>query len=194
VEYRVEPAEHVSLNDFSVDLVTVAVAIHWFDFDAFYREVKRVLKPDGILAVWTYSLTEISPEIDQLVNQYYSEIVAGYWPERIRYLEQRYETIPFPFEEILPPRFVMQINWNLIQFAGFLDSWSAMQRYKAQKGHHPLELLWDRLVSAWGDENEPRPIHWPLYFRLGRNKSSGWFSLQASTTRLSSTTRRLHGS
>jgi SAM-dependent methyltransferase len=173
VEYRVESAEHVSLDDSSVDLVTVAVAIHWFDFDAFYREVKRVLKPDGILAVWTYSLTEISPEIDQLVNQYYSQILAGYWPERIRYLEQRYETIPFPFEEIIPPRFVMQINWNLIQFAGFLDSWSATQRYKAQEGHHPLEPLWDRLVSAWGDENEPRPVRWPLHFRIGRNKSSG---------------------
>ena len=173
VDYRVEPAEHVSLDDSSVDLVTVAVAIHWFDFDEFYREVKRVLKPDGILAAWTYSLTEISPEIDQLVNQYYSEILTGYWPERIRYLEQGYKTIPFPFAEIIPPRFVMQINWNLIQFAGFLDSWSATQRYKAQKGDHPLELLWDRLVSAWGEENEPRPIRWPLHFRIGRNRSGG---------------------
>ena len=83
VEYRVEPAEHVSLNAFSMDLVTVAVAIHWFNFDEFYREVKRVLKPDGILAAWTYSLTEISPQIDQLIHQYYGEILAGYWPERI---------------------------------------------------------------------------------------------------------------
>lgn len=173
VDYRVAPAEHVSLNDSTVDLVTVAVAIHWFDFDEFYREVMRVLKPDGILAAWTYSLTEISPEIDRLVNQYYGQILNGYWPARIRYLEQRYETIPFPFEEIIPPRFVMEINWNLIQFAGFLDSWSATQRYQAQKEHHPLELIWDKLAAAWGDENEPRPICWPLHFRIGRNRSSG---------------------
>src|SRR5512145_799814 len=72
VEYHVEPAEHVSLRDASADLVTVAVAIHWFNFDEFYREVRRVLKPDGVLAAWTYSLTEISPQIDQLVNRYYS--------------------------------------------------------------------------------------------------------------------------
>src|SRR5215212_214493 len=107
VDYHVEPAEHVSLNDASVDLVTVAVALHWFNFDEFYREVKRVLNPNGVLAAWTYSLTEISPEIDPLIDQYYSEIVGGYWPERIRYLEERYETIPFPFEEITPPTFVM---------------------------------------------------------------------------------------
>src|ERR671925_337464 len=76
VDYRVERAEEVSLNDSSVDLITVAVAIHWFNFDEFYREVKRVLKPDGVLAAWTYNSVEISPEIDQLVDQYYGEILA----------------------------------------------------------------------------------------------------------------------
>jgi SAM-dependent methyltransferase len=170
VEYHVEPAEHVSLDASSVDLITVAVAIHWFNFDEFYREVKRVLKPDGILAAWTYSLTEISPEIDQLVWHYYRDIVGAYWPDRIRYLEERYATLPFPFEEIIPPPFVMEIHWNLNQFAGFLDSWSATQRYTAQKGQHPLEVIWPKLLAAWGDENDQRLIRWPLYFRIGRNK------------------------
>lgn len=167
VEYHVEPAEQASLPDSSVDLVTVAVAVHWFDFDAFYTEVRRVLKPDGILAVWTYSLTEISPEIDRLVNQYYAEILKGYWPERIRYLEEKYETLPFPFEEIASPSFVMQRDWDLDQYAGFLDSWSATQRYKEQKGHHPLELIWEELSATWG--NGPRLVCWPLYFRIGKN-------------------------
>jgi ubiquinone/menaquinone biosynthesis C-methylase UbiE len=169
VDYHVEPAEHVALQDSSVDLVTVAVAIHWFNFDEFYREVKRVLKPNGILAAWTYNSLVISPEIDPLINQYYGEILAGYWPERIRYLEERYKSIPFPFEEITPPAFVMKIHWNLIQLAGFLDSWSATQRYKAQKGQHPLEFIWPDLLAAWGDENDSRLIRWPLHFRIGRH-------------------------
>lgn len=170
VEYHVEPAERVSLDGSSADLVTVAVAIHWFNFDEFYREVKRVLKPGGIIAAWTYSLTEISPEIDRLVHRYYSEILRGYWPERIHYLEERYETLPFPFGEIVPPSFVMESHWDLTQFAGFLDSWSATQRYKAQRGQHPLEMLWDELANAWGGENEPSLIRWPLHFRIGLNK------------------------
>jgi SAM-dependent methyltransferase len=170
VDYGVEPAEHVSLDTSSTDLVTVAVAIHWFNFDEFYREVKRVLKPNGILAAWTYSFPKISPEIDSLVNRYYYEILGGFWPERIHYLEERYETLPFPFEEIAPPSFVMKADWNLNQFAGFLDSWSATQRYKTQKGNHPLEIIWPELVAAWGGENEPRLIRWPLHFRIGRNK------------------------
>jgi SAM-dependent methyltransferase len=172
VEYHVEPAEHVSLHDSSADLVTVAVAIHWFDFDEFYREVKRVLKLDGILAAWTYSFPEISPEIDLLIRRYYYEILNGYWPERIHYLEEQYKTIPFPFEEIVPPSFVMEIHWNLHQFAGFLDSWSATQRYKAQRGDHPLELIWEELAAAWGDETKMHLVRWPLYFRIGRNEVS----------------------
>jgi SAM-dependent methyltransferase len=169
VEYHVEAAEHVSLRDASTDLVTVAVAIHWFNFDEFYREVKRVLKPDGVLAAWTYSLTKISPEIDTLIEQYYGEILSGFWPERIHYLEQEYKTLPFPFEEIIPPAFVMEIRWSLLQFAGFLNSWSATQRYKAQRGEHPLERIWDKLSAAWGEERETRLIRWPLHFRIGRN-------------------------
>lgn len=168
VEYYIEPAEHISLDATSVDLVTVAVAIHWFNFDEFYREVNRVLKPSGILAVWTYSFPEISPEIDPLVRYYHGEILRDSWPERIHYLEEEYKTIPFPFEEIIPPPFAMEVNWNLIQFAGFLDSWSAAQRYKAQKGHHPLDLIWHKMLTAWGGENEPRLVRWPLHFRIGR--------------------------
>lgn len=172
VEYHVEPAEHVSLPNSSVDLVTVAVAIHWFNFDEFYREVKRVLKPQGVLAAWAYNFVEITPAVDELIQHYYRDVVGSYWPERIHYIEQRYETIPFPFDEIISPPFAMETDWNLIQLAGFLDSWSATQRYKAQTGQHPLGLIWHSLAAAWGDEKETRLVRWPLYFRIGRKASS----------------------
>ncbi len=168
VDYHTEPAEHISLPDSSADLVTVAVAIHWFNFDEFYREVMRVLKPNGILAAWTYNLTEISPEIDAIIKDYYFNTLNGFWPNRIRYLEEGYKTIPFPFEEITPPPFEMKANWTLDQFAGFLNSWSATQRYQEQKGRHPLEDVWGDLVSAWGNEKETRVVHWPLHFRIGK--------------------------
>lgn len=170
VHYHIEPAEHVSAPDSSVDLVTVAVAIHWFNFDEFYREVQRVLQPNGILAAWTYNLTEISPEIDALVRHFYLNVLNGFWPQRIRYLEDGYKTIPFPFEEINPPSFTMKADWNLEQFTGFLNSWSATQRYREQNGHHPLEVIWNELSTAWGNENDQRSIRWPLHFRIGRNK------------------------
>ena len=172
VEYHVEPAEHTSLVDASVELVTVAVAIHWFNFDEFYREVRRVLKPNGILAAWTYHLPEISPAVDPLVSRYYEDILNCFWPERIRYLHESYKTLPFPWEDILSPAFEMRANWTLSQLAGFFDSWSATQRYKQQNGSHPLEVIWDELSQAWGNENEARLVRWPLHFRIGKNSSS----------------------
>ena len=171
VEYRVESAEHVSLANSSVDLVTVAVAIHWFNFDEFYREVKRVLKPNGLIAAWTYNLTQISPEIDELIHYYYHEVLKGYWPPRIQYLEQGYTSLPFPFEEIIPPSFAMHANWDLDQFVGFLNSWSATQRYKEQNGQHPMEQIWEKLLAAWGNEHDQRLVRWPLHFRIGKNSS-----------------------
>ena len=165
IEYRVERAEDIALPPGSVDLVTVAVAVHWFDFDAFYGAVRRVLRGGGALAVWTYHLPVIDPAIDPILERYYREVLAGYWPPRIAYLEQKYRTLPFPFEELAPPHFEMEADWELDHLAGFLSSWSATQRYQAERGEHPLRVIWPDLERAWGEG--PRHIRWPLYFRIG---------------------------
>ena len=173
VAYHVEPAEHVSLRELFRGSGHGRGGHYWFNFDEFYREVKRVLKPDGILAAWTYNSVEVSPEVDTLVQEeYYSNVLNGFWPERIRYLEEGYKTIPFPFDEIIPPAFAMQADWTLDQFAGFLNSWSATQRYREQNGHHPLEIIWKELSTAWGNENDQRSIRWPLHFRIGKSRAT----------------------
>jgi len=168
VEYHVEPAEQVGLETGGADLVTVAQALHWFDFDKFYTEVKRVLKPNGFLAVWTYGLPEISPRVDDAIKRIYFDVLSGFWPERIRYVEEQYRTLPFPFEEVTPPVFAMETTWDRNQLMGFLDSWSATQKFRQQKGRHPLEGVWDNVVDDWQDEIEKRLVHWNLHFRIGR--------------------------
>ena len=166
--YKNDSAEKVSLADKSTDLVTVAAAVHWFNFDKFYAEVKRVLKPDGIIAVWGYHLFTISPEIDNLLVKYYKEILHDYWPERFHYVDTRYADLPFPFEEINPPEFEMITEWNLDQVVGFLSSWSGTKIYQQKVGHHPLNEIWDDLLIAWGDEGLKQTTHWPLYMRIGK--------------------------
>ncbi len=54
VETRCEPAEQLSAADDSVDLLTVAQALHWFDHPRFFAEVWRVLRPGGLIAAWCY--------------------------------------------------------------------------------------------------------------------------------------------
>jgi SAM-dependent methyltransferase len=166
--FKNEPAEKVSLDDSSTDLVTVAAAVHWFNFEKFYAEVERVLKPDGVIAVWGYHLFTITPTIDKLLIKYYKEILNNYWPEQFRYVDTRYGDLPFPFEELTPPEFKMITEWNLDQVAGFLSSWSGSKIFQQKKGYHPLNEIWDDLIKAWGDEKEKRIINWPLYMRIGK--------------------------
>lgn len=168
INYRVEPAEKVTLEDTSTDLVTVAAAVHWFNFEKFYAELKRVLKPNGIIAVWGYHLFSITPAIDKLLLKYYSEILKDYWPERFHYVDTRYSDLPFPFDELTPPKFEMITEWNLDQVAGFLSSWSGSKIYQEKKGYHPLNEIWEDFNKAWGDENIIRTIHWPLHIRVGK--------------------------
>jgi SAM-dependent methyltransferase len=168
VSYHVEPAESVSLEDASTDLVTVALAVHWFDFAPFYQEVHRVLRPGGVIAVWGYHLPSISAPVDRVLFEYYSVILGGYWPERIRYLDDRYRSLPFPFQEVDFPRLEMRAGWTLDHLAGFLSSWSAAQRYLDANGQHPLEVIWERLEKAWGDRHQELEVRWPLFVRLGK--------------------------
>src|SRR5262245_21223090 len=168
IEYRVERAEDISLEPSSVDLVTVGIAVHWFDLDVFYRAVRRVAATDGVLGVWTYDQSVIAPAIDPVLAHYYGHVLAGYWPERIRYVAEHYRTLPFPFDELAAPQFEMRADWSLDQLLGYLSSWSAAQRYEAERGEDPLDLILPELTAAWGDSGQPRPIHWPLYLRVGR--------------------------
>lgn len=168
IEYRVTRAEDVDLPSHSVDMITSAQAVHWFDLDSFYALVRRVAKPDGAIAVWMYHLPVISPEIDPVVESFYTNILAGFWPDRFHYLEARYQTLPFPFEEIETPAFEMRASWRLDQLAGFLDTWSAVCRFRSERGRHPLQILWPELAGAWGQPDQPRLIRWPLYLRAGK--------------------------
>ncbi|HSJ52493.1 MAG TPA: class I SAM-dependent methyltransferase, partial [Anaerolineae bacterium] len=173
IEYRVERAEEASLEPGTVDLVTVAIAVHWFDFEAFYRQVRRVLKPDGVLAVWTYALPVIDAAVDRALARYFGQVLAGYWPERIRYIEEEYRTLPFPFPELAPPAFEMEADWDLGQLLGFLHSWSATRKYAKEQGINPLKIIWPELAAAWGDASRKRAICWPLHMRVGRHGGGG---------------------
>ena len=168
IEYRVERAEDVSLAPGSVDLVTVAVAVHWFDFDAFYRAVHRVGAEHGVIAVWTYEDAVIDPAIDPLLQRYDRNVLAGYWHERISYIYDRYESLPFPFAELSRPSFELAAEWDLPQLIGFLHSWSGARRYMERRGGDPVESIRDELNAAWGDPSRCRTVRWPLHFRIGR--------------------------
>ena len=177
IDYRVEPGEQSSLPAASADLVTVAQALHWFDFPRFFAEATRVLKPRGVLAAWAYADCRVTPSIDVLKDRVYVDLTGNYWPPERAFVEAGYRTIPFPFgidapfEEIEPPSFEMRVDWDAAQFLAYLRSWSATQRYIKANGADPVAMVERELVAAWGDPKRTRAVRWDFHVRCGRLKA-----------------------
>lgn len=168
VEYRVAPAEASGLDAASVDLVTVAQAVHWFDLPAFYAEVRRVLKPRGVLALSCYGLARFGDAaLDAAIDRFYEETIGPYWPPQRRLIESGYRTLDFPFAEIAAEPFSIDAEFSLEDLGGYLRTWSGTQRYTAARGEDPVPALLDALAPRWGGAQR-RPVFWPLSLRLGR--------------------------
>jgi ubiquinone/menaquinone biosynthesis C-methylase UbiE len=167
VRYRVSPAETTPFPDAQFDLVTVGQALHWFDFERFYAEVRRILRPGGVLAAWGYELLTVSPEIDELVNVFYRKTVGPYWAPERRYLEERYRTIPFPFDEVPAPEFTMEKTWTLDDLLGYFGTWSSVVGFKDAQGFDPVPDLGEQFRAHW-PEGGPKRVTFPVFLRLGR--------------------------
>ena len=171
IRYSIATAEASMLADASVDLVTVAQALHWLDRTGFYAEVKRVLKPDGILAVFGYTWFYISPEIDALVNDHLLQPAAPYWLPNNQLLWDGYRAVEFPFEELTPPRLAIYVYWNLEQVLAYYLTWSAPRAAIRALGDGFLRRGAELLRDAWGDPEDLRPVVMPMVVRIGRHRA-----------------------
>ena len=161
--YTEATAEHSGLGDHSIDLITVGQALHWFDFDAFYAEVRRVAAADGLLAIFGYGNPSMDePELDSLLKHYYDGIMGAYWPPERKYIVDLYETVPFPFEQIKFPILTLSKQWDLKTFVGYLFTWSSTQQYIKAHNTNPIELIQNELSCAWGHASSIKTIKWPL--------------------------------
>jgi len=166
VSYRCEPAERIGVEAGSVDLVVAAQAAHWFDWQRFPPEVLRVLKPGGVVAVWTYELFSVDADVDTLLADFYRNVTGPYWPRERRHVEEGYASLPFPFEEWPAPRFSLQTRWSAEEVLGYLGTWSSVVRYRRLRGRDPVALVAPMLRQAWGSGE--RVLGWPIHLRVGR--------------------------
>lgn len=171
--------EQLVAPESSVDLVTVAQALHWFDLPTFYSNVKHVLKkPDGVFAAWCYTNPEINAAVDEVFRRFYEEKLGPYWDKARRLVEGGYKEIEFPFEKIVdestesqtfPVRFVTEREMGIEEFLTYLRSSSAYQTAK-DKG---VELLTAEMegefVGSWKEDGEEKKVvRFPIYLLIGR--------------------------
>lgn len=164
-QYSTCTAESTPFPDHFFDLITVAQALHWFQFNAFYQEVRRVSKPAACLATWGYSLMHTGHEsIDALIHDFYTQQVGSYWDAERKHIDAGYRTIPFPFQEIATPDFWMEIYWTLDDCAGYLATWSSVQKYIRANGHNPVDSLRMELQPFW---TTTLRVQFPLFMKMG---------------------------
>jgi SAM-dependent methyltransferase len=169
VDYVCTTAENLPVADGAVDLVVAAQAAHWFDFERFYVECRRVLAPGGAFAAWTYEKFRVDPEVDAIIDRFYTGVVGPYWPPERRHVESGYRTLPFPWRDMPAPAFLLETRWDLDQVMGYLATWSAVQRYKeANDQRDPLPDLREQLASRWPVDGAARLVAWPIHLRVGR--------------------------
>ncbi len=164
IHYSQQVAEQTDFPESSFDCVTVGQAIHWFDFEKFYREVKRTLKPNGIFVVLGYGniLTD-NQAVQQWIERLYRGVLGNYWDSERKYIDEKYQTIPFPFEEIPSPEFEIRNTWNREQLLGYLNTWSAVKHYTDKHQINPIETLSDQLPAF-----DSVQVAFPILMRVGR--------------------------
>jgi ubiquinone/menaquinone biosynthesis C-methylase UbiE len=168
IYYSVQPAQQTNFPDNAFDLITVSQALHWFATDEFYTEIKRVAKPDSVFAAWSYSLLHVSPEIDKLLRSFYTNIIGPYWDAERKYVDDEYKTIPFPFPEITTPDFNMEYYWTIEELDGYINTWSALQKFITANNYNPVPEVVNQITPHW--KNERMKISFPLHIRMGRTK------------------------
>jgi len=166
IHYAVQPAEKSSFPDYFFDLVIVAQAIHWFDFDKFYAEVRRTGKKDAIICVVGYGRVSVSKEIDQLIDIFYQNVIGPYWDKERKYIDEYYQTIPFPFQELSTPDFSIELEWNLEHFIGYLNTWSAVKKFISKNNYNPVTELQSALNDHWASDTLKK-VSFPLLLRVG---------------------------
>nr|WP_315240476.1 class I SAM-dependent methyltransferase [uncultured Flavobacterium sp.] len=166
IMYSKESAEKTSFGNQQFDLIVVAQAVHWFDFEVFYKEIYRILKPEGIFAVMGYGLFSTNPDSDKILRSFYYDIVGPYWDSERKYLDENYETIPFPFEEIPAQKFQNEFTWSFEMLIGYLQTWSSVQHYISKKNQNPIDLIYDELKASW--QKNDKKVKFPLLLRIGK--------------------------
>ncbi|XP_052800210.1 putative methyltransferase DDB_G0268948 [Mya arenaria] len=170
--FRVGPGEDLRfLENNSVDLVTIAQALHWLDRDVFYQEVERVLKPGGVFGGYGYGNNVLDDGVaNQLVKEFYSGLLGPYWDEQRSHIDNMYRNIPVPLAcqtrlegEELGIRRRMPVD----AFVGYLSTWSAWRKYLRENPEtRALNDVADSLKERYGDREID--VFWPGFLLLGR--------------------------
>lgn len=169
VNFSVQKAEETTFSDSFFDTVCVAQAMHWFNLEKYFREVKRVLKTGGVFACWGYSFFKIEPDIDKVVKEILLDPIKPYWSSRNKILWDKYKDVTFPFKHIQTPEIEMNQIWTKSQLLDYVKTWSAYKRYMEDSSIDIGNIFMEKTRDIWPVDKE-RNVKMDFSLYLGRNE------------------------
>lgn len=165
IEYRHVPAEASGLEPASIDLITVAQALHWFDIENFFREAGRVLKDGGVLAVWSYERCSVDKDCDAAIENVFA-LVENFWPPERAIVENDYHDVTIPWKSLELGAFSMKVEWKARDMLNYMETWSASRRYLRANGISPVDTQAAQLLDCWGSRS--RTVTWPINLKASK--------------------------
>ncbi|KAJ8255224.1 hypothetical protein GJAV_G00202480 [Gymnothorax javanicus] len=162
VSYRESAAEHMPMADGSVDLVTAFVAAHWFDVPRFLKEVDRLLRPRGCLALISYTMdmelqcgnADRTQRLNEVCKEFYDAVRPYRTPSlgSFTLYKQIYDSIQYPETEW------NDCEWTTCQtslghYMGFLESFTSYQALKKKDPEEASRLsqeILNKLLAVMG--------------------------------------------
>ncbi len=167
IEYSIQAVEQTNFKDSIFDIIVVSQAIHWFNFTKFYNKVNRTAKYKALLCVVGYGNISVSKKIDSIIEYIYKEKLESYWDPERRYVDEAYQSIPFPYKEVITPSFKIEKKWDFEHLIGYLNTWSATKHYNKKTKHNIVNDYKNKLKKEWGSE-KTKKITFPVLLRIGK--------------------------
>lgn len=167
ITYLNTAAEQPELPDHTFDLITIAQAIHWLNFNKFYDVVRKKAHDETLLAVIGYGMIRISDTLNPIIDDLYEEAFGQYFNKNRKYLDQEYQNISFPFDEIQTPDFEITYEWNINYLEGYFNSWSAIQKIKSEQDYNPADSTIAKIKSEISGL-EVMKVTFPIFLRLAK--------------------------
>jgi ubiquinone/menaquinone biosynthesis C-methylase UbiE len=169
ITYSVSSAETTIFSPESFDLVVVAQALHWFDYDRFWPEVSRVARRDAFFCAWGYDWLSSTTEIDTILIKPLRSLLDPFWAKKNLLLWNGYHSkdIAFPYERLETPSFVLETQWQLDHLLEYMMTWSA---FKNSRGDSAVVASIDQLISVAKTlvlSDKELPIRMPLKIVAG---------------------------
>jgi SAM-dependent methyltransferase len=169
VDYATAPAERSGLPDGSVDLAVAAQAAHWFDLDAYWAEVRRVIRPGGAVALIAYLTPRLEGPAGAALAAFYGGLAQdGFWPPERAEVEAGYARLPFPFEAIAAPDFEIRHAYAREELLGYVDTWSAVRALERAGGRDRFDAFAEEIRALWPDGEARVEAAFPVAVRAGR--------------------------